>query len=87
MGATTSLDGTDVHSIVRRSWAAGLGHEGFTDDDHFFSVGGTSLSALKVMSTIGAAVGKKLSIRLLFDNQTVKELEDAVSSALAAAKP
>ena len=75
---------TDLHAIVRRAWANGLGHDDFTDDDHYFSVGGTSVTALKVMSTISAAVGKKLSLRLIFDNQTDPELEGAIGSVLTA---
>jgi hypothetical protein len=84
---SATRDEIDVHSIVRQAWADGLGHEDFTDDDHYFSIGGTSMSALKVMKAIGGAVGRKLSVRMIFDNQTVGGLQDVVRAALAGDQP
>ena len=69
---------TDYPAIVRQAWTEALGHDRFSDEDHFFSIGGTSMSALTVMLKIKAEVGTKLPLRMIFDNQTVTGLAAAV---------
>ncbi|MFE2350265.1 phosphopantetheine-binding protein [Kitasatospora cineracea] len=64
---------------VHETWAAALGHDRFTDDDYFFSVGGTSLSALKVAARLTAALGRQVPVRLIFTCQTVSALTAALA--------
>ena len=73
----------DFAVLVRETWARVLGHDRFTDDDYYFSVGGNSLSATRIMAALGREVGTRLPVRLLFDHQTVNELAAAVSARLA----
>ncbi|HEY3464438.1 MAG TPA: acyl carrier protein [Amycolatopsis sp.] len=74
----------DLTTLVRETWARVLGHDRFTDDDHWFSVGGNSLGATRIMAALGRAVGTRLPVRMLFDHQTVATLVAAVSARLEA---
>ncbi|MFJ3306331.1 acyl carrier protein [Streptomyces sp. NPDC086549] len=81
MTATESATrGTDeLTALVRQAWAGALGHDEFTDEDHFFQVGGHSLGALQVVRDLGAALGRRISVRVLFRNPTVSGLGQALA--------
>ncbi|MFJ2060667.1 phosphopantetheine-binding protein [Streptomyces sp. NPDC087908] len=72
-----------LRPLIRRAWAEVLSHNEFGDEDYFFSVGGTSLAAIRLMRLVGLEVGHKLPIRLLFNHQTVALLDEAVRRTLA----
>ena len=81
---TTPHPQPDLTALVRRTWARVLGHDRFTDDDFYFSVGGNSLGATRVMAALGREVGTRLPVRMLFDHQTVTTLVAAVAARLEA---
>ncbi|NLU84729.1 non-ribosomal peptide synthase/polyketide synthase, partial [Rhodococcus sp. HNM0569] len=47
-------------------------------DDHFFELGGNSLSATQVVSRIGEATGASVGVRTLFDHPTVESFAAAL---------
>lgn len=53
--------------------------------DHFFELGGHSLQAAKLASRVGAIVGRRLSLRTLFENATPAALATALQAAAPAA--
>jgi acyl carrier protein len=68
-------DGTaSARDIVRWAWEQGLGRDDFTDEDYFFSIGATSLDALRVITAIKRLTGKKLPVSMLYKHQTVAGL-------------
>ncbi|MFF0141368.1 acyl carrier protein [Streptomyces sp. NPDC005227] len=73
-------DPAGTAALVRRAWAEALGHDEFTDDDHFFQVGGHSLGALQVVRELGTALGRRISVRVLFRNPTVLSLAEALAA-------
>ncbi|MFF4367253.1 phosphopantetheine-binding protein [Streptomyces sp. NPDC001594] len=77
---------TDVAALVRDAWTEVLETEDFADDAHFFSIGGNSIAAIRVMGAISKVVGQRVPVRLLFENQTVPALTAAVASWLDANK-
>ncbi|MEW2045137.1 phosphopantetheine-binding protein [Streptomyces sp. NBC_00377] len=82
MTATESgtRDTGELTELVRSAWADALGHDEFTDEDHFFQVGGHSLGALHVVRDLGAALGRKIPVRVLFRNATVRGLTRALAA-------
>jgi phenylpyruvate C(3)-methyltransferase len=77
-----SIDETSIRALLRDAWATQLGAADFTDDDPFVVAGGDSLKAVKVMKQVGRAAGRKLSVRLLFDHQSINELSVAICDEL-----
>jgi hypothetical protein len=75
------LDRELLRDQVRARWVDALGHDRFSDDDDFFDVGGHSLLIADIMAKLGALTGRRLSLRLFFDNPTVNELTDALVEA------
>ncbi|KUN76430.1 acyl carrier protein [Streptomyces griseoruber] len=67
-------------ALVRKAWADALGHDEFTDEDHFFQVGGHSLGALHVVRDLGAELDRKIPVRTLFRNPTVRELAETLAA-------
>ncbi|MCX4766699.1 phosphopantetheine-binding protein [Streptomyces sp. NBC_01275] len=70
----------ELTALVRTAWADALGHDEFTDEDHFFRVGGHSLGALHVVRDLGAELGRKIPVRVLFRNPTVRGLAQALTA-------
>lgn len=73
-------DPTGTAVLVRRAWTEALGHDEFTDDDHFFQVGGHSLGALQVVRELGTALDRRISVRVLFRNPTVRALAEELAA-------
>ncbi len=66
-------------------WTSVLGVEQVGADQDFFSLGGTSLVAIQLISQIRKAEGVRLPIRVLFDAPTVSELAARIEELRAAA--
>jgi hypothetical protein len=73
----------ELRGHVRAAWADALQHDRFGDDDDFFDIGGHSLLVADIMARLGTLTGRRLRLRLFFDNPTVGEL----AGALAAGEP
>ncbi|MFD8262598.1 phosphopantetheine-binding protein [Streptomyces griseoluteus] len=84
MATQAAVQGTDaLITLVHHAWADVLGHEEFTDDDHFFQIGGHSLDAVEIMRRLGDTLGRRLPVRLLLRHPTVRSL----AAVLAAPDP
>ncbi|WP_139329504.1 non-ribosomal peptide synthetase, partial [Mycobacterium sp. IS-2888] len=77
---------TPTEDIVAGIYAQVLGLERVGIDESFFELGGDSLSAMRVISAINAALDAGLSVRALFEAPTVAELAPRVGAAGAAGR-
>jgi len=59
-----------------------LGADDASMDDDFFDLGGNSLSAVQLMASIRERLDVDLSIGLLFEYPTVRQLATAVDATL-----
>ncbi|WP_324738413.1 amino acid adenylation domain-containing protein [Mycobacterium sp. 5-140-3-2] len=57
-----------------------LGMERVSVDDSFFELGGDSLSAMRVIAEINTALDGALSVRTLFDSQSIRALSQRIAS-------
>ncbi len=64
---------SDIEMTLLRIWKEVLMSENTTVEDNFFEIGGNSLSAVQVMTKVRKYLGLKLPVKLLFENQTIKE--------------
>ncbi|MFT4199145.1 amino acid adenylation domain-containing protein, partial [Gordonia sp. (in: high G+C Gram-positive bacteria)] len=78
---------TDAERAVADVFADVLGVEQVGVTDSFFDIGGTSLSAMRVVARAGEALGVELSVRDLFDAPTVRDLVAAAGGAGGALAP
>jgi acyl carrier protein len=76
-----SLD--ELTDMIRATWAGVLEHSDFDDDNSFFTVGGHSLLASKVIARLGRRLGRRIPMQLIFDHRSVSALATAVSALLA----
>jgi len=70
-------------TCVRDAWWNALGRTDVGGGENFFVIGGHSMLGIRMMAALSTAVGKRLPIRLLFNNPTLDELTQAVAVALA----
>src|SRR5699024_1252484 len=56
-----------------------LGADRISVDDHFFDIGGHSLSATRVINLIEARLGTRLPLKMFFENPTVAQLSAQLS--------
>lgn len=73
-----SAPGDAVESTVYDIWAEILGHEDFDTDDDFFSVGGSSMLALRVVFKIRQEFDLQMELATVFDFPTVAGLAEQV---------
>jgi phthiocerol/phenolphthiocerol synthesis type-I polyketide synthase E len=67
----------DITERLRRIWLAVLGEdvdEDITPDSDFFYLGGNSLTAMELMSTVRAEFGVGMGVEVLFDYFILGEL-------------
>ncbi|MBZ4574903.1 non-ribosomal peptide synthetase [Mycobacterium avium] len=69
-----------TEETVAGIFARVLGMERVSIDDSFFELGGDSLSAMRVIAEINTAVDGALSVRTLFDSQSVRALSQRITS-------
>jgi hypothetical protein len=69
---------TPTEEMVATAFRGVLGHNHFGVLDNFFDLGGHSLMAARLMSTLRAASGAELSLRDLFTRPTVAGLAEAI---------
>ncbi|MCZ4517305.1 amino acid adenylation domain-containing protein [Rhodococcus ruber] len=78
---------TATERIVADAFAVVLGAASVGAGDDFFALGGTSLSATRVIAHINDATGTVLPVRAVFESTTVRSLAVAVDSAERSALP
>ncbi|MGB6244823.1 amino acid adenylation domain-containing protein, partial [Gordonia sp. (in: high G+C Gram-positive bacteria)] len=78
---------TETESAVAAVFAEILGVERVSVAERFFDLGGNSLSAMRLAARASDALGVRVSIRDVFDAQSVRELAAAVTGAAAALPP
>ena len=78
-----SDDGDPVAAALRRIWADVLGVDQVGDDEDFFDAGGSSLAAIDILARVRESLGVELSIGLLLDHRTLRELLGALRAELA----
>ncbi|SLC89544.1 Probable non-ribosomal peptide synthetase PstA [Mycobacteroides abscessus subsp. abscessus] len=68
-----------TEEILTDIYARVLGHERVGIDDSFFDLGGDSLSAMRLLAGINAALNTGVTVRTLFDAPTVAQLCTRIS--------
>ncbi|MGN6202970.1 MAG: acetoacetate--CoA ligase [Solirubrobacterales bacterium] len=63
---------------VRALWESALGFSGIGDEEDFFALGGTSLQAVEIFTSIRDRLGVELPLSALIEAPTVAELTTAV---------
>ena len=76
--------GSAVEVVVAGVFGELLGVDGVGVDDDFFELGGNSLIAARAVARIGAATGKQIPVRSLFDRSSVAGLADWIEMSGAA---
>jgi acyl carrier protein len=78
----------DTAEIVHDVWCEVLQIDKVEETDDFFDIGGHSLSAMQVASSLRAKLdGIRVPTRLLFTNRTLKAFTDAVNERLEQVMP
>jgi acyl carrier protein len=70
-----------AHNVVAQAWAALLGSTPTRPTDDFFTAGGDSLKAIRLVAAIRDRIGVEVPFRAVFDNSTYAELVDVVVKA------
>ncbi|WP_109752317.1 non-ribosomal peptide synthase/polyketide synthase, partial [Mycolicibacterium fortuitum] len=73
--------------ILAGIFARVLGVERVGADDSFFDLGGDSVSTMRLVSAINAALGTELSVRTVFEAPTISQLAAFVSERSAGMAP
>ncbi|WP_444543745.1 amino acid adenylation domain-containing protein, partial [Nocardia concava] len=71
---------TAAERTVAEVFAAVLHLERVGADDDFFELGGNSLNATQVVARLGAALGARVPVRVLFEQPTVAELAKSLGA-------
>ncbi|MFD3703755.1 non-ribosomal peptide synthase/polyketide synthase [Nocardia sp. NPDC058658] len=74
-----------TESVVAQVFGEVLGVEQVSADDDFFALGGNSLVATQVVSRLGTALGRTVSLKTLFEAPTVTALAALLGSETAVA--
>jgi len=73
---------SETERLLAGIWSQVLGKSPIGRDDYFFTIGGNSMSALRLVALISKAVGTRVGIAALYRNPTVGELAMWVDAAL-----
>ncbi|WP_396931709.1 amino acid adenylation domain-containing protein [Mycolicibacterium sp.] len=74
---------TAVEETLTGIYATVLGVQRVGVDDSFFNLGGDSLSAMRLIAAVNAAVNTRLSVRAVFEAPTVAQLAARIGGAEA----
>ncbi|WP_412093935.1 amino acid adenylation domain-containing protein [Mycolicibacterium goodii] len=78
---------TPTEEILTNIYAQILGLDKIGIDDSFFDLGGDSLSAMRLITTINTTLNTDVSIRTLFDAPTIAQLAPRISRTGTRRKP
>ncbi len=79
-GAAYRAPVTPAERLVAAAFATVLGVDRPGVDDSFFDLGGNSLSATRVLARLGERLGRRIPVRLLFEEPTVRGLAAALTA-------
>ncbi|MEU1476213.1 acyl carrier protein [Streptomyces sp. NPDC001668] len=68
-------DTGEVRGTVEEAWSAALG-KGSSGEEDFFTLGGTSLSAVELMTRVESSLGIEFPVELLFSSRALSEIVD-----------
>ncbi|WP_257032075.1 amino acid adenylation domain-containing protein [Paraburkholderia bryophila] len=75
----------ETETMLATLWQAFLGIERVGRHDNFFALGGHSILAARLVARLGAAFGKELPLRCVFDGPTIAQLAAAAAASSASA--
>ena len=78
---------TPCETRMLKIWKRLLGNDNITKKDNYFVCGGDSLLAVRMTAEIEAEFGVKVSIVIIFENNTVESLAKRISSIKEKRKP
>ncbi len=81
-GSTATEALSEKEEDLARIWAEVLGRDRVGAQDDFFILGGHSLLALRLVSRIKARMSTTISVDLVFDHPTVRELASVLDSGV-----
>ncbi|MBV8788903.1 MAG: amino acid adenylation domain-containing protein, partial [Mycobacterium sp.] len=79
--------GTPTEEVLAGIYAQVLGLEPVGIDDSFFTLGGDSLSAMRLVAAINASLNTNLSVRTVFDAPTIAELAPRIGEGASPLAP
>ncbi|KAL4745924.1 N-(5-amino-5-carboxypentanoyl)-L-cysteinyl-D-valine synthase [Aspergillus terricola var. indicus] len=74
-----------LEATMCRLWASALGIERCGIDDDLFRLGGDSITALHLTAQIYHQIGRKVTVRDIFDHRTIRGIHDGVLTKFAGA--
>ncbi|HET8814608.1 MAG TPA: amino acid adenylation domain-containing protein [Solirubrobacterales bacterium] len=74
--------GTPLEELIARVWAEELGAPSVGAEEDFFSLGGDSLTAVRVLARLSGHLGVDLALRDLFDHPTIRGFACRAEAAL-----
>lgn len=75
---------TQLQQEIRQLWCENLGCPTAEEADNYFVCGGTSISAIRLLSAIRDQLGVTLNYTELFEYQTLEALSRRITAALTA---
>lgn len=75
---------TQLQQEIRQLWCENLGCPTAEEADNYFVCGGTSISAIRLLSAIRDQLGVTLDYTELFEYQTLEALSRRITAALTA---
>lgn len=75
---------TQLQQEIRQLWCDNLGCPTAEEADNYFVCGGTSISAIRLLSAIRDQLGVTLNYTELFEYQTLEALSRRITAALTA---
>ncbi|WP_327146071.1 non-ribosomal peptide synthase/polyketide synthase [Nocardia sp. NBC_01327] len=79
--------GTPSEILVANAMAEVVGRDEVCADHDFFELGGTSLSATRLVAQLAATTGRQLGVRAVFEHPTPEQLARVVDELLAQDDP
>lgn len=77
----------DVQSSLIAIWSTELKRQNISIDDNFFSLGGHSLSAARIVSDIREKLGKKIDLKTFYKYATIKNIANFLEKKSGNADP
>ncbi|MGB5977613.1 MAG: amino acid adenylation domain-containing protein, partial [Cyclobacteriaceae bacterium] len=83
--AEIALPQTETQERLAAIWKDILGNDHFGIKDDFFTIGGHSLSAMRVLSWIQKEFGVRMDLRAMFLNPTISAMAEAIEESVGEA--